>query len=76
VGDVGVATVVGDASLAFGAVVSSAASPISALPAVSCEGGRIALPSVERSTRCAMRLLFLFQSGLLSFLLSLILVTS
>jgi hypothetical protein len=76
VGDIGAATVVGDASPTSGPMVLSVVSPASALPAVSCEGGRIALPSVEHSTRCATRPLFHFRSGLLSFPLSLILVTS
>jgi hypothetical protein len=76
VGDIGVATAVGDASPTSGPMVSSVVSPVLALPTVSCEGGRIAVPSVEHSTRCATRPLFHFRLGLLSFPLSLILVTS
>lgn len=69
VGDVGAAAAIGEASSAFGLVVSSAVSPVSAPPAVSYEGGRIAPPFMERSTRCVALLLFLFQSGLLTFFL-------
>lgn len=69
VGDVGAAAAIGEASSTFGLVVSSAISPVSAPPAVSYEGGHIAPPFMERSTRCVTLLLFLFQLGLLTFFL-------
>ena len=62
-GDVGAAAAAREASSAFGPVVSLVVSPVSDPPTVSYEGGRIALPFVERSTRCVMLLLFLFLVG-------------
>jgi hypothetical protein len=68
VGDIGVATVVGDASPTSGPMVSSVVSPVLALPTVSCEGGRIALPSVEHSTSVLCAHCSTFDRGYYHFL--------
>ena len=54
VGDVGAATVARETLLASGPTVSSVVSPVFAPPTMSCEGGCIILPFVERSRRCVI----------------------
>ena len=68
-GDVGAVALAGEASSAFGLAVSSVVSLVLAPPMVSCGGGRIALPSMEHSTRCVTLRLFPSRSGLLMFFL-------
>jgi hypothetical protein len=75
-GDVGAVNAAGEASSTFSPMVSSVVSLVSAPPIVSCEGGRIALPVVEHSTKCVTLPLFPFRSGSLTFFLWMIVMTS
>ena len=61
--DAGAATMAGGASLAFSPMVLLVVPPASAPPMVPHEEKCIALPFVERSTRCTILPLFLFCWG-------------